>query len=710
MSRTGTDPSSALTDLTLHVRQDGAPEQEVFLQHGLSIGRNPSNTVCVDDPAVERIHAQVTRQSDGTMLLKCLEHTLTVTLADGSKVQELKLHPGTTFKVGRAVIRCLKRETKPTVVVAETPWQVRCPRCHEMIATLPHDAKNCPKCNLELQYHQPQKPAGDVPLSPAEAFEGWLPRDIGPYRIRAFVAQGGMGIVLRGLHREKDLPAAIKLLRFAPDSDPSWKRRFDAEIETLKTLKHPNVVRLQDHGRDGHMLWLAMDWIDGQPLSKWILSARAANQPIALNWIRDVLVQVVRGLIYVHEKGIIHRDLKPSNILLAQDDLVKMVDFGIARQGGDGSQAVQVTQLTATGVVAGTESYMSPEQAEGRALTPASDIYSLGVIWYELLTGHRPVGVYVPPSRQRPDCPPAWDHIIGACLSANPQLRPSLMQITGALDGQAAPAVMPPVPYPAAAGATTAIPPPPPPVGVQLPPTGSQYPVQPPPPPPQYAPTQPSAVVPSAIAYPAPPQQTVAGYPPLRASPGARFQEALRRAWAGVVDLYRRYPLHQYLGPVGRWMAAHKPQSIGIALATIVVLVIIIVRVTSDSGSDGNTRVQNQPQAQQQPVQQGQHDVANVTGGAVNQQQQQIPRVPPRKTKEDFYNEGVMAFNTANFGLAYSNFVTAAEMGSGDAAWALAQMTQNNPTECLKWLKRGAELGHPQCQAMLRQLYPWMRW
>ncbi len=432
--------ASTLSDLTLEVRRAGAADQEVFLQHGLSLGRNASNTLCIDHPDVERIHAQVLRQTDGSMLLECASPTTQVVLPDGKKVHELVLKPGTTFKVGPATVRCLKRTTKPAVFVTDNPWQVRCPRCHEVIADLSHDAHKCPSCKNELFYFREKtsKSENDPP-----GFEGWLPKHIGPYQVRAFVAQGGMGIVLRGLHQENDMPAAVKLLKGDPDHDPVWKSRFEAEITTLTSLKHPNVVRLQSKGRDDKLLWLAMDWIDGVPLTSWIGKIRGEKSFIPLDQIRSAMTQIVSGLQYLHGRQIIHRDLKPSNILVSQDDLVKMVDFGIARTSS-GNTAV-ATRLTQTGMVAGTESYMAPEQAEGRDVSPASDVYSLGVIWYELLTGRRPMGSFVPPESLRKDTPAAWSRGIAQSLSMEPRSRPSLDDISRMLSGIAPP------PLPAAA-------------------------------------------------------------------------------------------------------------------------------------------------------------------------------------------------------------------------------------------------------------------
>src|SRR5947209_7042473 len=113
------------------------------------------------------------------------------------------------------------------------------------------------------------------------------------------------------------------------------------------------------------------------------------------------------------------------------DVLVKLVDFGYARAAS--GQTTVMTQLTHTGMVAGTESYMSPEQAEGQTVTPASDIYSLGVMWYELVTGRRPVGAFMAPNLVRPDCPLSWSNLIAQCLQVNPQSRPTLATLSNVL-------------------------------------------------------------------------------------------------------------------------------------------------------------------------------------------------------------------------------------------------------------------------------------
>jgi serine/threonine protein kinase/TPR repeat protein len=405
----------------LCVKGKGVVDQEVFVQHGLSVGRNPSNTVCIDDPAIDRIHSQILRTDDGKMILHCLDDEPSIALPDGTLAASVELLPETTFEIGSAVFRCEQCQTRSRIVVSDNPWAVRCPYCHVDLIDQPKDQAKCSGCSADIKYFQ----------SKNHGFEGWLPRRVGPYQVRAFVAQGGMGIVLRGLNEGNDLPAAIKLICSGGGNDRSETARFASEVQILKALRHPNVVRLQDSGTDRELPWLAMDWVDGQPLSKLIASSVSDKSPLPVDHIGNILRQMIQGLAYLHENRIVHRDLKPDNVLVANDDLVKVADFGIAKSG---RLATAVTALTQTGVVAGTESYMAPEQSAGQKVTPASDVFSLGIIWFEMLTGHRPTGAYATSQIGRQDVPPEWSPLIDRCLSGNANLRPSLPEISAVLD------------------------------------------------------------------------------------------------------------------------------------------------------------------------------------------------------------------------------------------------------------------------------------
>ncbi len=202
---------------------------------------------------------------------------------------------------------------------------------------------------------------------------------LGPYRIVRRLGRGGMGTVYHGVNLETDEPAAVKLLATGLAHDEGFRDRFAAEIETLKKLSHPNIVRLFGFGRQGELLYYAMELVEGSSLEEELRRGRR------FNWreVSQVGIQTARALRHAHDRGVIHRDLKPGNLLLASDGTVKLSDFGIARLFGN-------TKLTAPGNVVGTVEYMAPEQAEGRPVGPKADLYSLGAVLYVLLTG-RPV-------------------------------------------------------------------------------------------------------------------------------------------------------------------------------------------------------------------------------------------------------------------------------------------------------------------------------
>jgi serine/threonine protein kinase len=201
----------------------------------------------------------------------------------------------------------------------------------------------------------------------------------------------------------------------------------------LRSLDHPHIVRLQDAGRDRQLIWLAMDWIGGRTLAAVIEEIRQRRGQLGIRWIRDQLVQVLQGLDYLHNAGIVHRDLKPGNILIDISGKVYLTDMGLAKVV-DG--ATVGTELTRTGSVMGSWHYMAPEQHQGGKITAAVDIYAFGVIWYELLTGQRPMGAFSRPSCHRDDLPPDWDRWVFACLAPDATRRPTAEELVFVLSDQ----------------------------------------------------------------------------------------------------------------------------------------------------------------------------------------------------------------------------------------------------------------------------------
>jgi serine/threonine-protein kinase len=204
------------------------------------------------------------------------------------------------------------------------------------------------------------------------------------YELHQLIAAGGMGQVWRGTDVALHRPVAIKVLRSEYTGDPSFLARFRAEAQHAASLSHPNIAAVFDYGeevaQDGTgetMAYLVMELVEGEPLSALV----AREGPLDTATTLSLLRQTAFGLGEAHRAGMVHRDVKPGNILVRPDGAVKITDFGIA-------WSARSVALTRTGQVIGTPQYLSPEQAEGRLASPASDVYALGLIGYECLSGH----------------------------------------------------------------------------------------------------------------------------------------------------------------------------------------------------------------------------------------------------------------------------------------------------------------------------------
>jgi TolB-like protein/tetratricopeptide (TPR) repeat protein len=210
------------------------------------------------------------------------------------------------------------------------------------------------------------------------------------YEIKAKLGQGGMGEVYRARDAKLGRDVALKLLPAELSRDPARRQRFLREARAVAALKHPNIVTLYAVEEHDDLIFLSMELLEGRSLDRLIL-------PAGLNFIRllDIAIPVVDAVSHAHEKGITHRDLKPSNIMLDAEGRPKVLDFGLAKLLEGPATSEEATALahgsvTQEGVVLGTAAYMSPEQAEGKPVDARSDIFSLGVIFYEMATGQRP--------------------------------------------------------------------------------------------------------------------------------------------------------------------------------------------------------------------------------------------------------------------------------------------------------------------------------
>jgi serine/threonine-protein kinase len=202
---------------------------------------------------------------------------------------------------------------------------------------------------------------------------------LGPYQLVKRLGRGGMGTVYEGVHAQTGQRVAVKALAAPLVDDPGFRDRFEAEIEALRKLNHPGIVRLVGHGEQQGQAYYAMELVDGASLEEELRRGRH------FDWreVARIGMDLCAALRHAHDRGIVHRDIKPGNLLFAADGSVKLSDFGIARLFGGGP-------VTGPGSVLGTVEYMAPEQAEGRATDNRSDLYSLGCVLYALLARRPP--------------------------------------------------------------------------------------------------------------------------------------------------------------------------------------------------------------------------------------------------------------------------------------------------------------------------------
>jgi serine/threonine-protein kinase len=204
---------------------------------------------------------------------------------------------------------------------------------------------------------------------------------LGRYEVLGELGQGAMGIVYKAKDPLIDRVVAIKTINLglALDEKEEYEGRFYQEAKAAGRLSHPNIVTIYDVGKSGDVAYIAMEFLEGRELRDIMNDSGL----LPVDQVLDIVAQVAQGLAYAHEHDIVHRDVKPSNIMVVRDGHVKITDFGIARMA---SSAVR----TQTGMVLGSPKYMSPEQVMGKAIDQRSDIFSLGVMLYEMLTGQAP--------------------------------------------------------------------------------------------------------------------------------------------------------------------------------------------------------------------------------------------------------------------------------------------------------------------------------
>src|SRR3989475_2021593 len=203
-------------------------------------------------------------------------------------------------------------------------------------------------------------------------------RRVGKFELHELIGEGAMGAVWKAYDSVVRRFVALKLLPSAVGRSTDARDRFLREARAAGALQHPNIVTLYELGEADRQLFIAMELVAGRDLSSLI----ALREPLALERKLDIVIEVLQGLSYAHERGVIHRDIKPSNVRIASDGSVKIMDFGIAR--------LQSAEVTGSGAIVGTPTYMAPEQITNGAITPATDLFAVGCLLYELLSYQKP--------------------------------------------------------------------------------------------------------------------------------------------------------------------------------------------------------------------------------------------------------------------------------------------------------------------------------
>ncbi|HSW11557.1 MAG TPA: serine/threonine-protein kinase [Solimonas sp.] len=284
---------------------------------------------------------------------------------------------------------------------------------------------------------------GDTEVSEAHraALPDAAPERIGKYEIRGEIGRGACGVVYKGFDPfvQRDVAVKVALQDIEFRTDIAHERSFFAEARAAGMLSHKHIVSLYDAGVEGELSYLVMEYIDGETL---LPMCRAGDQRAPIEQVIDIIFKCAKALDYAHSKGVLHRDIKPSNIMLTRDGVPKLMDFSIAEIGHE------VAAGLGSGILLGSPLYMSPEQARGEPLEATSDLYSLGAVMFQLLTGQPPfplkdkeellLAINTQPAPRvreiRPDIPAELSNLVSRLLLKNPEERyPRGIDLAGAL-------------------------------------------------------------------------------------------------------------------------------------------------------------------------------------------------------------------------------------------------------------------------------------
>lgn len=304
---------------------------------------------------------------------------------------------------------------------------MECKNCH---ATIRGDSRYCSHCGMPLNVEETVSTAlTQTPATPPPAFsEGKLVA--GKFRIVDEIGRGGMGVVYKAEDLKLKRPVALKFLPPHLMDEPGLKERFLVEAQAAAALSHPNICTIYEVGEDEGRPYIAMEYVEGETLRQ-----RVRKEPLEPGEAVDIVGQVAAGLAEAHRKGIIHRDVKSANIMVTPERRAKVMDFGLAKLLGGST-------LTKSGTTMGTVAYMSPEQARGEELDHRTDIWSLGVVLYEVIAGklpfrgeHHQAVIHSilhrepePLARVRPSLAAGLDHVVGQAMAKRPADRYQTME------------------------------------------------------------------------------------------------------------------------------------------------------------------------------------------------------------------------------------------------------------------------------------------
>ncbi|MDP3492225.1 MAG: protein kinase [Hyphomonadaceae bacterium] len=327
---------------------------------------------------------------------------------------------------------------------------MKCPNCQSEI---PADARFCGECGQSMRQlgkslveessssgpdlsglrtiddMETKTPRGESQrmMQPGEVFAG-------RYEVSKVIGEGGMGVVYRAHDKLTEKDVALKLIRADRLAGKDAVKRLIREGVTSRDIRHPNVVAVYDVGDADGQPYMSMEFLGGQSLRAWNRKRLQSSSDCSMRAAANIIAEILSGLDAAHKAGVVHRDLKPENVMLIgepndQGAQLKILDFGVARAAGAGDTGA--TSL-------GTRGYMAPEQITAPdAAQPSADLYSLSVMFYELLVGVVPQGHWQPPSGGRSDVPPAIDKLIERGLSNNPRIRPQNVAEYGKLLAEA---------------------------------------------------------------------------------------------------------------------------------------------------------------------------------------------------------------------------------------------------------------------------------